>query len=208
MTALAITSAFGSAPGFRSAYVIGLLPEAGLAERLAAHGLLPRIDRRLTLDDNAAANRSRIGYRIDQAVREADRAILFVGSGVACAAIAWWTRLSPRHYADRVAGALFYAPEDGQGEAAAQFASPSSRLRYPSAVIDGFAARPDAITVARLANDWGSQIVGGAPTLPGAATKPPAHWLNRTLRSWTASIVEHEVRAVSATTGVGVRRRV
>jgi uncharacterized protein len=196
-------TALGLTPDFASAFVIGVEPQRGLlGARLARQGLKPRFDRQVTLGDLGAGARSRIGYRIDQAVREADRAVLLVGSGVACAAIAWWSRLSPAHYTDRVAGALFFAAEEtGQGDATA-FASPAAPLNFPSAVVQGFADRPDPARAAGLALGWGSHVVDDSAAAIRAVgdRARPLHWLQRTMRDWTAAIVEHDIRTASAIT--------
>ena len=54
-----------------------------------------------------AAQRTALAARIDAAVSEADRAVMLIAEGAACAAAAWWARLSPRCYTAGVSGALF-----------------------------------------------------------------------------------------------------
>ena len=63
-------------------------------------------DNHIALDARDASRRNIWASRIDAAVLGADRAVLLVAEGLGCAAAAWWARLSPGHYADRVAGAL------------------------------------------------------------------------------------------------------
>jgi hypothetical protein len=203
-TGVSAMTAIGLSPDFASAFVIGVEPlRESLGAQLARHGLKPRFDRRVTLGDLGTGVRSRIGYRFDQAVREADRAVLLVGSGVACAAIAWWSRLSPAQYTDRVAGALFFAAEEaGQGDAMA-FASPAAPLTFPSAVVQGFADRPNPARAADLALGWGSHVVDArAAAIRDVGDRAkPIHWLQRTMRDWTAAIVEHDIRIASAIAG-------
>lgn len=188
-----------SSSAMTSSFVIGIESGLGsLASSLGRAVTLPRFDRLLALDPSSAAARSRFAYRLDAAVREADRAVLLVGSGIACPAIAWWARLSPRQYTSRVAGALFFAPEAGRSEVHGAFASPRERLGFPSIVLGDPASEPDAA----LAAGWGSEVIAYGTddeSLPAGAK--PWHWVQRTVRHWTAAIVEHDVRLAASLAG-------
>lgn len=185
------------------AFVIGIGSGLGeMAARLGRTSGLPRFDLQLALGTESAAARSRFAYQLDSAVRDANRSVVLMGAGAACSAIAWWARLSPRQYTSRIAGALFFAPEDGDPVAAHGFASPRERLGFPSIVVDGLAARPSASAVATLATAWGSDIRPsgiGIEALPGGSTS--WGWIGRTVRGWTASVVEHDVRLAASLAG-------
>jgi predicted alpha/beta hydrolase family esterase len=104
------------------------------------------------LDVRSAADRNRWAARLDDAVRGADRAVLLVADGLGCAASAWWARLSPADYVARIAGAILLAP--GEGDRDPLFASPQTRLPFPSLVI-----QPGSAAVAPAIGDWGSRLV-------------------------------------------------
>ncbi|UZK70558.1 alpha/beta hydrolase [Sphingomonas sp. S1-29] len=174
----------------------------GIAERLGSFSGLPRFDCQIALGAGSAAARSRFAYQLDAAVREADRSVLLIGAGVACSAIAWWARLSPRQYTSRVVGALFLAPEDGDRAAREAFLSPREKLGFPSVIVDRLASDAGHGHAAAFADSWGSRmltyVADEAPAL-GAST--PWNWLGHTIRDWTGSVVEHDVRRAASLAG-------
>lgn len=99
--------------------------------------------------------------RLDQAVCSAQRPVLLVADGMGCAASAWWGRLSPSDYVQRIAGALLFAPRahdttrDGDTDL---FASPTAPLPFPSVVIQ---PQGGAVDIGATVDSWGSRLVAG-----------------------------------------------
>jgi uncharacterized protein len=139
--------------------------------------------RHVTCRATTPAQRNVTAALIDGAVTDADRAVLLIAHGVGCAAAAWWARLSPRSYVERVAGALLIDP-DADPLAAEAFASPRAPLLFPSIVLGG------GDTAERLSGEWGSRLFAPPPA------ERPAGRSNR-LRSivlrFTTAIVEKDV---------------
>lgn len=128
-----------------------------------------------------AAQRTVTAARIDYAILEADRAVLLVAEGIGCAAAAWWARLSPRSYVDRVAGALLVSPDQTTGKAS--FASPRSALPFPSLVLGATDAAQ------RLSREWGGRLIDGpVPARERSATR---RFQSLILR-FTGAIVERD----------------
>jgi len=146
-------------------------------------------DNHVALDTRDASRRNIWASRIDDAVLHADRAVLLVAEGVGCTAAAWWARLSPRHYADRVAGALLFDPVAPTGEAGTLLASPGIVLPFPSIVVT---ARNRVATVDEmqdLIGGWGSQLITAErPRTPGAWTVA-----QRLLSRMTAAVVARDI---------------
>lgn len=146
-------------------------------------------DNHVALDARDASRRNIWASRIDDIVLHADRAVLLVAEGVGCAAAAWWARLSPRHYADRVAGALLFDPVAPTGEAGALLASPGVILPFPSMVVTARnkLAAPDDIQ--GLVDGWGSQLmIAERPRSPGAWNAA-----QRLLSRMTAAVVARDI---------------
>jgi predicted alpha/beta hydrolase family esterase len=109
--------------------------------------------------------------RLDEAVRGAGHPVLLIASGISCFAAAWWARLSPACYLERVAGAVLVRP---LGERVSQaspdlgsFASPNTRFPFPTVVVDD---RLDnarcAARARRLARSWATGFLDlAAPDL-------------------------------------------
>ncbi|MGV3457560.1 alpha/beta hydrolase [Sphingomonas sp.] len=146
-------------------------------------------DHHITLDTRDAARRNIWASRIDDAVLHADRAVLLVAEGLGCAAAAWWARLSPRHYADRVAGALLFDPIAPQGEAEALLASPGIALPFPSMVVTARnrIAAPDEMQ--QLVDGWGSRL------MIAERQRTPGAWqaAQRLLSRMTAAVVARDI---------------
>lgn len=133
--------------------------------------------------------------KLDRVVRDADRAVLLVADGIGCAASAWWARLSPSDYVDRIAGALLFP----SGEVADRgFAAPRTRLPFPSLVL-----RPDGDFAAPTAeiDEWGSRIVTRHRQPDRAGGSAP--WLNaqRLFQRLTRQVVEQDIARAQARFG-------
>lgn len=165
-------------------------------------------DGHIEFADDSLAARNRLGVHLDQAVAQADRAVLLVASGVGCLAAAWWARLSPASYVSRVAGALMFAPEDVVDAEQDRFASPPMRLPFPSILIGGAAQGADGERLEHLAADWGGRVLGDdrAPMLRvasaarGSSLSPWRH-ARRTIERWSAAVVAHETQQAAALAG-------
>jgi hypothetical protein len=139
------------------------------------------------------AERNLLAAKLDAAVTRADGAVLLVAEGASCFATAWWARLSPESYVSRVAGALFFQPigEDANVEDLLDtFASPRTRLPFPSIVLGG-TERRSALTsrVRALAEAWGSDAPG------------PLKRTRSVIERFTAGVVAREVRTGRALIG-------
>jgi hypothetical protein len=132
-----------------------------------------------------AAERTAMAARIDAAVSISDRAVMFLAQGSACAAAAWWARLSPKSYTAKVSGALLVAPE-GTGLNRRGFASPKMILPFPSILVGA-----DDETQ-RLGVEWGSRLIDG-PLLTAAAA--PTGRLRTIIERFTSAVVERDVEA-------------
>lgn len=138
------------------------------------------------------ADRNMLAARLDAAVTGTDRAVLILAEGASCFATAWWARLSPRSYVERVAGALFLDPVDearGVARLLETFASPRTALPFPSVVLEGEAARQAALPELHvLAASWGSgAIASEQDDTPLARTR-------RVIERFTAQVVDQDVR--------------
>ncbi len=93
--------------------------------------------------------------RLDEAVRLAEEPVVLVAHGVSCFAVAWWARLSPASYVEKVAGALFVRPLRTALAASPEqlFAGPRIRVPFASILADS------AAEAVELARDWGSRLV-------------------------------------------------
>lgn len=146
--------------------------------------------------------RNLLGARLDEAVTQADRAVLLIAQGAGCFATAWWARLSPASYVSRVAGALFVEPDTREGKVDAlldTFASPRTALPFPSIVLQG----GDAPQLHAITADWGSRVLTDTEIESDSAVRRTL----RVLERFTASVVERDVRAASALLGQGVNWR-
>lgn len=153
------------------------------------------------LDVRSPSDRNIWAARLDRAVREADARVLLVADGLGCAASAWWARLSPADYVGRIAGALLFAPR-AQTEGADMFASPRTRLPFPSLVIrPGGSAQDLRDAVDGWVDGWGSRLV--AADRPRDRTAGPVAWrqAQRLFMRLTQQMVEHDIDRARAITG-------
>ena len=100
--------------------------------------------------------------RLDEAVRLAERPVVLVAYGVSCFAVAWWARLSPTTYVEKVAGAVFVRPLEHVASPEQRFDGPKIRMAFPSVLADTGAE------AAALARDWGSRLAGSQALRPVA----------------------------------------
>ncbi|HET9509673.1 MAG TPA: alpha/beta hydrolase [Sphingomonas sp.] len=165
---------------FRNLSVVTL---SGGDQSVAPPGLVDLIGARsvahVAVSSRTTAQRNRTAAQIDRAILEADRAVLLVAQGIGCAAAAWWARLSPRAYVERVAGAMLVAPEAEP----ASFASPRSVLPFPSLVLGATDAAQ------RLSGEWGGRLIDGPlPVRERGATRR----LQSLVLRFTGAIVERD----------------
>ena len=145
------------------------------------------------------AERKLLGLRLDDAVMRADRGVLLVAQGASCFATAWWARLSPASYVSRVAGALFFEPVEDErtniDDLLDTFASPRTRLPFPSVVLGADASRRDLLpSVRTIADSWGSRMVLDRH----ADQDSPWRRTRRAIERFTLAVVERDVRLVEA----------
>jgi hypothetical protein len=101
-------------------------------------------------------------------VRGAGHPVLLIASGISCFAAAWWARLSPASYVERVAGAVLVRPLGAHvSPDTGGFASPNIRFPFPTVVVDD---RLDnarcAARARRLARSWATGFLDlAAPDL-------------------------------------------
>ncbi|WP_448658519.1 alpha/beta hydrolase [Sphingomonas sp. CJ99] len=141
--------------------------------------------RTLPFRGRSVPERNRWAAQLDEAVNQAARPALLLASGAACFAAAWWGRLTPRYYVDRVVGALMVDPVED--DRIASLASPRIPLPFQSMLIDGEALLGSDERVQMLAGTWGGEasVVAG-PTGLGTAF---SHAVNR----WMRRVVERDV---------------
>jgi hypothetical protein len=156
----------------------------GDADRSLLSRLSPASTTQIPFRFATSADRKLTASHIDHAVLESERAVLLVAQGAACMAAAWWTRLSPRSYVARIAGALLVAPERDSPRALT-FTSPASKLPYPTIVVGA----DDASQT--FAMEWGSRLIDGP--LPSFETRPSRR-LQTILSHFTKAIVERDIR--------------
>jgi predicted alpha/beta hydrolase family esterase len=147
------------------------------------------------LDARSPATRNIWAAKLDRAVREADARVLIVAEGLGCAASAWWARLSPTDDVRKVAGALLFAPPADAGDL---FASPRSRLPFPSLVIRP-GGTPDDLAAA--VDDWGSRLVVGDRVRDRRAGAVAWRQAQRLFLRLTQQVVDHDVDRGRAITG-------
>lgn len=144
-------------------------------------------------DTHIAADEARTLWaaRLDEAVTRADRSVLLMAEGPSCFAAAWWARLSPAPYVEKVAGALMFLPGDSAELTGRQrdWESPRLKLPFPSIVVtDG---DPASAQIRALGRDWGSESIAGRGRLLEAAT-PWRHAL-RAVDRFTARVVARDI---------------
>lgn len=133
----------------------------------------------LPLGRQTDADRNLLGARIDRFVGEADRQVILLAHGAGCRAAAWWARLSPTHYVQRVAGAILVAPTTDVGTD--RFASPATLLPFRSVTVD----RSGEIEA--LAREWGSELLAPENAVRGGG-------LLGLIERLSGAVVAHDVR--------------
>lgn len=107
----------------------------------------------------------RWALQLDAAMAHRPEPVVLLARGVACLAVSWWAKLSPRSYLSNVRGAIFLSPLTiGFGQAAIAAAarlSPAIKLPFPSIVAS--APSPTMEQVLMLADSWGSRFVDAVP---------------------------------------------
>ena len=111
--------------------------------------------------DLAKFHGGRWALQLDAAISRRTEPVIIAARGVACLAVAWWAKLSPKIYTRGIEGAIFDAPlQVGFGQAhiaAAASVSPAIKLPFPSIVTN--AASPVIEQVLALADSWGSYFI-------------------------------------------------
>ena len=133
----------------------------------------------LPLGRQTDGDRNLLGARIDRFVGEADRQVILLAHGAGCRAAAWWARLSPTHYVQRVAGAILVDPTTEAG--ANRFASPTTVLPFRSMTVD----RSGQIEA--LAREWGSELLAPDSAVRGGG-------LLGLIERLSGAVVAHDVR--------------
>ncbi len=136
----------------------------------------------LPLGRDTGGERNLLGARIDRFVGDDDRRVILLAHGAGCRAAAWWARLSPAHYVQRVAGAILIDPVAGAGRD--RFASPSVALPFRSVTVD----RTAPAEIAALAREWGSELVAD----PEEAAR--GRRLLRIIERLSGAVVAHDLR--------------
>lgn len=156
----------------------------------------------IALEMNRPRRQSVWATQLDDAVMQADRAVLFVAEGVGCFAASWWARLSPSHYVSKVAGALLLDPVQPPKEADRRqlFASPAVALPFPSLVLTGQDGAHDPALGAHI-DAWGSRLLAGGRQ----RTDDPRAWYSaqRLVRRITRAVVANDIRRARALRGDG-----
>ena len=111
--------------------------------------------------DLAKFHGGRWALQLDEAMSRRTEPVIIAARGVACLAVAWWAKLSPKIYTSGIEGAIFEAPlQVGFGQAhiaAAASVSPAIKLPFPSIVANP--ASPVIEQVLALADSWGSYFI-------------------------------------------------
>lgn len=141
----------------------------------------------LPLGRETDGERKILGARIDRFVSEADRQVILLAHGAGCRAAAWWARLSPSHYVQRVAGAILVDP--AVEDAGTRFASPATLLPFRSMTLDN-TGRIEA-----LAREWGSEVMPGDSAVRGGG-------LLRLIERLSGAVVAHDVRTAEKLAGL------
>lgn len=158
----------------------------------------------IALEMNRPRRQSVWATQLDDAVMQADRAVLFVAEGVGCFAASWWARLSPSHYVSKVAGALLLDPvAPPQDEDKRQlFASPAIKLPFPSLVLTGdgggFASDP---ALGAQVDAWGGRLLAGGRQRSGDSD--PRAWASaqRLMRRISRAVIVNDIRRARALRG-------
>ena len=139
----------------------------------------------IVVKSRTAADRGAVTEHINSAVLASERAVMLLAQGSACAAAAWWARLSPKAFTANVAGALLAAPESADLYHRSFMVSEIG-LPFPSIVVG---ADDEA---QRLGTEWGSRLIDG-PLL--SATTAPTNRLRAIIERFTSAVVNRDVAA-------------
>jgi uncharacterized protein len=166
---------------------------------LPAWAAVPPAHRHIACSARTRTERNLLAAKLDEAVTQADRAVLLLAQGAGCFATAWWARLSPASYVARVAGALFFEPE-GEGRASAQalldtFASPRIALPFPSILVNSADGRALPPQFSAIAEGWGSRVA------VEAESDNPLARTRRAILRFAAAVVEHDVYTAARLAG-------
>ncbi len=129
------------------------------------------------------ADRNILGAKIDRFVGDADAQVILMAHGAGCRAAAWWARLSPAHYVQRVAGAILVDPVAEAGRD--RFASPSIALPFRSVTVD----HSQPAMIASLAREWGSELVDDRDEEAARGGR-----LLKIIERLSGAVVAHDVR--------------
>ena len=138
------------------------------------------------------ATRNLWAAKLDEAVTRADKAVLLVAEGASCFAAAWWARLTPAHYTEKVAGALMFRPGEA-GELPGRqrdWESPRLKLPFPSIVVTD---DDDCDSVRALGADWGSDRIAGRGRLVEDVTAAPWRHALRAVDRFTSRMVARDI---------------
>ena len=145
-------------------------------------------------DSHVAADASRNLWaaKLDEAVTRADKAVLLVAEGTSCFAAAWWARLTPAHYVEKVAGALMFLPGDTSDLSRRQteWVSPKLKLSFPSIVVTN--GDPASAGMRALGQDWGSERIAGLGQ-PIEADAAPWRSALRAVDRFTSRVVARDI---------------
>lgn len=133
----------------------------------------------LPLGRGTDGNRKLLGARIDRFVGDANGRVILLAHGAGCRAAAWWARLSPSHYVQRVAGAILVDPTLDAGSN--PFASPATLLPFRSVTVD----RSGQIEA--LAREWGSELMASDSAARGGG-------LLGLIERLSGAVVAHDIR--------------
>lgn len=162
-------------------------------------------DAHIALEMHRPRRQSVWATQLDDAVMQADRAVLFVAEGVGCFAASWWARLSPSHYVSKVAGAVLLDPvaPPQDGDKRPLFASPAVALPFPSLVLTD-RDRDLALDPALGAHvdAWGSRMLAGGRQ---RAAGDPRAWSSaqRLVRRIGRAVIANDLRRARALRGEG-----
>lgn len=158
-------------------------------------------DSHIALEMDRPRRQSVWATQLDDAVMQADRAVLFVAEGVGCFAASWWARLSPSHYVSKVAGALLLDPvaPPRDDEKRPLFASPDVALPFPTLVLTGEALDGDSALGAQVDAWGGRQLAGGRQRAAGDLRA----WSSaqRLVRRISRAVVANDIRRARALRG-------
>lgn len=152
-------------------------------------------DQHIDLPLRADSDRSVWAARLDDVVNHAEHAVVLIAEGVHCSAASWWARLSPAHYVERVAGALFFDPDDVRDvdPQRSPFLAPPIALPFPSIVVaDSGVTNNDRGAISALTAQWGSRVVDASR--PRKQDQTAWRAAQRLIERATFAVVAHDIR--------------